>query len=378
MAKILVIDDELILRTEIMEWLTYEDHEVRGAENGVVGIDHASEWRPDVIICDITMPHLDGFGVLLEVHSNPAMTHTPFIFVTARSTHEDIRHGMNLGADDYITKPFTRMQMLEAVQTQLGKHASREQIYQQELVQLQNTLAQEQQQRLLKARLIAMFSHDFRNPLAVILSSKSLLADYADKMNAERRLAHYNRIETSVKQLIQMLDDMLIVSQMESGNLGLKPEHLDVGKFIQLMIEEFQATNGGTHHFIFENHVETSSVADTRLLRQVGSNLISNAVKYSPHGSSIHVTLNVGEGNYVLVIQDQGIGISEEDQKQLFEAFKRGKNVGEVSGTGLGLAIVKRAVELYGGSIRVESALNQGTSMIVTLPVYPNFASSDS
>ena len=378
MAKILVIDDELILRTEIVEWLIYEDHEAIGAENGLVGVSQATEWLPDLIICDITMPYLDGFGVLLEVHSNPAMTHIPFIFVTARSTYEDIRHGMSLGADDYITKPFTRMQLLEAVQSQLRKYITREQVYQQELGQLQNALAQEQQQRLLKARLIAMFSHDFRNPLSVIMSSKSLLADYADKMNAERRLTHYNRIETSVKQLIQMLDDMLIVSQMESGNLDLKPEPLDVGAFIQQIIEEFQASNGGTHHFIFENHVKTSSVADTRLLRQMGSNLMSNAVKYSPQGSNIHVTLNVGEGNYVLVIQDQGIGISEEDQKQLFEAFKRGKNVGDIAGTGLGLAIVKLAVELYGGSIRVESVLDQGTSMIVTFPVYPNFQPSES
>ena len=103
LAKILVIDDETILRTEMMDWLTFEGYEVMGVENGLAGVKEAAQWLPDLIVCDVTMPYLDGFGVLLEVHSNPAMTQIPFIFVTARATHEDIRHGMNLGADDYTS-----------------------------------------------------------------------------------------------------------------------------------------------------------------------------------------------------------------------------------------------------------------------------------
>ena len=372
-TKILVIDDETILRTEMMDWLMFEGYEVVGAENGLAGVKQASEWIPDLIICDVTMPYLYGFGVLYEVHSNSVTTHIPFIFVTARATHDDIRYGMNLGADDYITKPFSRLQLLEAVQSQLAKYATREQIYQQDLLQLQEALTQEQEQRLLKARLVAMFSHDFRNPLSTILSSKNLLTDYADKMDAERQRTHFNRIEASVKQLVQMLDDMLIVSQMETGNLNFKPESVDVGAFVQQIVEEFQAINSDTHTILFDNHVTSYSVADTRLLRQIGSNLISNAIKYSPHGSTVSISLDIQDGNYQLVIKDQGIGIAEDDQKRLFAAFTRGKNVGEVSGTGLGLAIVKRAVELYGGAIRMESVLNQGTTMFVTVPVQPAF-----
>jgi two-component system sensor histidine kinase/response regulator len=377
-AKILVIDDETILRSEVADWLTFEGHEVITAENGRVGVEQAVQWHPDLIICDVTMPYLDGFGVLLEVHSNLTTIQVPFIFVTARATHDDIRQGMSLGADDYIAKPFTRMQLLEAVQRQWGKHSAREQEYQLEMFQLQDALAQEQEQRLLKARLIAMFSHDFRNPLATILSSKNLISEYADRLTPERQRVIYNRIEASVKQLIQMLDDMLIVSQMETGNLNFKPESLNVGALFQLIVEEFQATNGNTHTLIYENHVTFDSAADVRLLRQIGSNLISNAIKYSPRGSTVRITLNTGEQDYVLVVADQGIGISPEDQKRLFEAFQRGKNVGEVAGTGLGLAIVKRAVELYGGSIRMESAVNQGTSMVVTFPIHLNLPNDGS
>src|SRR5689334_9822747 len=164
-AKILVIDDETILRNEVIDWLSFEGHEVIAAENGVVGVEQAIEWRPNLIICDVTLPYLDGFGVLLEIRSNAALAQAPFIFVTARATHDDIRHGMSLGADDYVTKPFTRMQILEAVKSQLEKFDAREQVYQQQILQLQAALAQEQEQQFLKTRLVAMFSHDFRNPL---------------------------------------------------------------------------------------------------------------------------------------------------------------------------------------------------------------------
>ncbi len=371
MPKILVIDDENILRNEMTNWLIYEDYEVISAENGLEGVEQAIKHIPDLIICDVTMPYLDGFGVLLEVHSNPMTARIPFIFVTARASHEDIRQGMNLGADDYITKPFTRLQILDAIQSRLGKYAAREQIYKQDLRYLHNALAEEQQQRLLKARMVAMFSHDFRNPLATIMSSNNLLRDYADRMTPERKLTCFGRIETSVHQLVQMLDDMLIVSQIETGHLNLQPETLDVGQFFQQIVEEFQASHGEGHTIAFENHINMASLADTRLLRQISSNLISNAIKYSPRGSTVCVMLEKQADNYLLTIQDQGIGISEEDQKRLFEAFQRGRNVGEIAGTGLGLAIVKRALELYGGSIRMESVLKQGTTMFVTLPMNP-------
>ena len=372
LAKILVIDDENILRSEMVSWLTFENYEVISAENGLVGVAQAIQHLPDLIVCDVTMPYLDGFGVLFEVHSNPATTRIPFIFVTARASHEDIRRGMNWGADDYITKPFTRMQLLHAIQIRLEKTAAREQIYQQELSQLQNAMAQEQEQRLLKSRMVAMFSHDFRNPLATIMSSNNLLRDYADRMTPERRQACFKRIETSVRQLVQMLDDMLIVSQMETGNLNFRPEELDVSAFFQETVEEFQAINGESYTITFESPVKKSSMADIRLLRQIGANLISNAIKYSPRGSTIRVTLDTQDENYLLTVQDQGIGVSEEDQKRLFDVFHRGRNVGEIAGTGLGLAIVKRALELYGGSIRIESVLQQGTTMFVTLPIDPH------
>lgn len=168
MTKVLIIEDEAVLRDEIIEWLKLEGFEALGAGDGIEGTTVAFQHLPDLIICDITMPRLDGYGVLLELRANPLTATLPFIFVTARAAHEDVRYGMNLGADDYITKPFTRTEFLNAIQIRLEKKAQREEEFLRELGRWQEALEYEREQRLLKAKLVAMFSHDFRNPLASI------------------------------------------------------------------------------------------------------------------------------------------------------------------------------------------------------------------
>jgi two-component system, sensor histidine kinase and response regulator len=368
MTKILVIEDETILRGEVVEWLNLEGYEVAGAGNGVEGVERAFQNIPDLIICDITMPLLNGYGVLLEVRANPTTASVPFIFVTARAAYEDIRKGMILGADDYITKPFSRRGFLQAVQTRLQKKEAQELDRLRAVDELQKALAQEQERLMVKAKMVAMFSHDFRNPLASIISSAGLLRDYSDRMDEQRRLAHLNRVEASARQLVQMLDDMLVVAQMETGHLDFKPEPVNVTAFFQSMVEDFQTIYSETYQILFEGHFAGPLIADPRLLQQIGANLISNAIKYSPQGSEVRISLENYEEQCVLTVQDQGIGIPEDDQARLFEAFQRGSNVGPIQGTGLGLAIVKHAVDLHGGTILLESQIGSGTKITVTIP----------
>lgn len=369
MMKILVIEDESILREEVVEWMKLEGYEAIGCADGVAGINEAFSYRPDLIICDITMPLLDGHGVLLELRANPSTSAIPFIFVTARASHDDVRKGMNLGADDYITKPFTRVELLQAVQTRLEKIALQQQEHQNEVKQWKQAFEQEREQRFLKSKLVAMFSHDFRNPLGAILSSVSIVRDYADHMGEQRRLKHLNRAEASVRQLIQMLDDMLIVSQMESGNLAFKPEQLNMSEFLQQIVDEFQFIYTETCSLVFKSQFADDIMADPRLLRQIAANLISNAIKYSPQGSEVQILLEYDDDQVGISVRDHGIGIPEADQQRLFTAFQRASNVGDVRGTGLGLAIVKQAVDLHGGSIELESKVGMGTTVTVQIPV---------
>jgi signal transduction histidine kinase len=367
MTKILVIEDESILREEILEWLTFEDYDAIGAEDGAAGIEQAFLSPPDLIICDITMPRLDGYAVLLEIRANQITMGIPFIFMTARASHDDIRMGMASGADDYITKPFSRLELLQAVQARLEKKTAQIRAHQHETEQLQEALMHERAQRMLKARLVAMFSHDFRNPLAVILSSNSLLRSYGDRLDPHKRLSHMNSIEASVRQLLQMLDDMLVVAQMETDHFSLRPEPVDVEHFFHQLVDEFQVLHAETHEISFECQFDSIIRVDPRLWRQIAANLISNAIKYSARGSKIWVTVINRNSDCVLTVQDQGIGISRADQERLFEAFQRGSNVGNISGTGLGLAIVKQAASLLGGSIQLDSQPDVGTKISVTI-----------
>jgi signal transduction histidine kinase len=294
---------------------------------------------------------------------------TPFIFMTARASHEDIRRGMSLGADDYITKPFTRLELLQAVQAQLEKRAAQQQVQQRDEELWQQALEQENQQRMLKTKLVAMFTHDFRNPLAAILSASGLLRDYGHRMDSERQRTHFNRIEASVRQLVQMLDEMLVVSQVETGNLDFNPERLNIAELLQDIVGEFQTIHGETHQLIYTSQFDDPVMADPRLLRQIAANLISNAIKYSPQGREVHISLESLDGYEVLTVQDHGIGIPEADQTRLFTAFQRASNVGSVSGTGLGLAIVKQAVDLQNGTVHLESQIGTGTTVTVKIPI---------
>jgi two-component system, sensor histidine kinase and response regulator len=369
MSKILVIEDDASLREEVMAWLILEGYDSTVAVDGIEGVETAFRYLPDVILCDISMPRLDGLGVLLELRANPLTTNSAFIFLTARASHEDIRKGMELGADDYITKPFTSLEILRSIEVQLEKKALRQGKLQAEVKQWQQAFEEEHKQHLFKARLAAMFAHDFRNPLATILSSNSLLANYLDRMDTDRRVTHFNRIEASVYQLMQMLDDMLIVSQLEAGKLEFGPQPMDVARFFRGIVEEFQAINGETHQIIYQPRFSELVVADERLLQQIGNNLISNAIKYSPNGSDISVTLEKTDVQWHLLIEDHGLGIPEADHSKLFDEFVRGSNVKDIPGTGLGLAIVKQAVDLHRGTIKLESQLGVGTKFIVSFPI---------
>jgi len=368
MTKILVIEDETMLLEEVLGILTFEGYEAIGAEDGLVGVEVARREVPDLIVCDITMPRLDGYGVLLEIQANSATIGIPFIFVTARASHEDRRRGMASGVDDYITKPFTRLELLDTIRARLERKAVWEQERLHEVEQLRSALVQEHRERLLKAKLIAMFSHDFRNPLTTILSSDTLLRDYNDRLDDERRLMHLNSIEAAVRLLLQMLDDMLIVAQMESGSLQIKPEPLTLEIFLRGIVDEFQAVHSATHNLVFESNFPNIVLADPRLLRQIAANLISNAIKYSPQDSEVDIMLQGSDQEYTLSVQDQGIGIPDADQMRLFDGFQRGSNVRDVQGTGLGLAIVKQAAEIQGGAIHIQSQVGSGTTVRVTVP----------
>lgn len=235
---------------------------------------------------------------------------------------------------------------------------------------LRETLEREKELSELKSRFIASASHDFRTPLAVILSAIGVLERHDDQLTTQQKHKHFGQIRAAVRQMTQLLEDVLTFAEAEQGHLAFNPSLLNLEGLCSDIVEEIQVTTGKKHTLVFSTGGGCpSAVLDEKLLRQIITNLLTNAVKYSPEGSRVQFDLHCTESQAVLRIVDQGIGIPEKDRLRLFEPFHRAENVGTAPGTGLGLTITWKAVELHRGTIRVESELGVGTTFTVTLPI---------
>ncbi|MEI6047052.1 MAG: HAMP domain-containing sensor histidine kinase, partial [Chloroflexota bacterium] len=236
--------------------------------------------------------------------------------------------------------------------------------------EIQIALEKEKELSALKSSFISMASHDFRTPLTVIFSSAELLENYGDRWDDERKQKIYQRIYTSVKNITALLDEVLYITKSEAGKLDFNPAMLDLPSFCKELIEEIQLGTSADYHFELTLPPDPKQVwADQTLLRKVLTNLLTNAIKYSPPGSTVHFELAYQEEEVVMVIKDEGIGIPEEGLNHLYEVFYRATNVANIRGTGLGLVIVKKSLEAHGGKIEIESKVGTGTCCTVTIPL---------
>lgn len=239
------------------------------------------------------------------------------------------------------------------------------------LDEIRLALEREKELSALKVRFFSMASHEFRTPLSTILAAAQLLENSSSQSDQNEKITrNLNRIQSSVKTMIQLLDDILTINRAETGKLEFKPQFLNLENFCLNLIEEIRLSQGANHQIKIGCVGECSrAYLDEKLLKSILSNLLSNAIKYSSLGSNIYFNLECDGTNAVLRICDRGIGISEADQKQLFEPFHRGKNVRNIPGTGLGLVVVKKCVELHSGSISLKSEVGVGTTFTVSLPL---------
>lgn len=238
---------------------------------------------------------------------------------------------------------------------------------------IRRALAQQVELSELKNQFVSMTSHEFRTPLATILSSAELLRYYSDRMPAEEKLEVIGSIETAVTRMTKMLDAVLMIGRADSGNLEFRPVACKLHALsLALATEAARAASAdGSAARRLDTQFssdEMELMLDEKLLRHILGNLIGNAFKYSAADGRVRLEVVCEDGDIVFVVADQGIGIPAEDMPRLFETFHRAGNVGNIAGTGLGLAIVKRAVELHGGTIEVESAVGTGTRFSVRLP----------
>ncbi len=234
---------------------------------------------------------------------------------------------------------------------------------------LRRALAQERELSDLKSRFVATTSHEFRTPLSTILSSSEMLEHYYDRLSAEERAELFRSVNSAVKRMSGMLDDVLRVGKAESGRSDRARMRFDLAAMCQGMIDEFRRAAPKNIVLNYIAPPPGDVVLDEKLLRQIFGNLISNAIKYSPEGGTVTIAVGRHLAKIEIVVADRGIGIPADDLPHLFESFHRARNVGNISGTGLGLNIVKESIEQQGGTISVESEVGCGTTFRVVIPV---------
>ncbi len=356
MRKILVIEDETSLRDGIRDILNFEGYDVFTAENGIEGIISAVQNLPDLIFCDIMMPEMDGYEVLSQLKLYESTRLIPFIFTTALTDRTDFRMGMASGADDYITKPFTRDDLLNAIAAQNRKSKNIEQIVNANLNDL-------------RSRVIAHIPHELITPVSVIIGFSDFLILHADSIQGDKLKKIAQTMRESGVRLNQLINHHLKYIQ-----LGAKVK-LDTPK------EELPDIAGILTKLAGEIAVKYKRTDDLRLnlsgahcqmgreeFECVMSELIDNAFKFSENGDPVSISCEMKNDQAELSFHNFGRIFPADSYEKIgaFMQFERKKY--EQQGLGMGLIISKLIIDSYGGQLVINSDKQAGTTVIVHLP----------
>jgi two-component system, sensor histidine kinase and response regulator len=362
MYKILVIEDEISVRQNLCELLTYEDFHVMTAENGRIGIQLALEKIPDLIICDVMMPEIDGHGVLNILRQQPITATIPFIFLTAKSDKTDFRQGMDLGADDYLTKPFTRTNLLAAISSRLEKQAVARQQSQKKLDELRSSITMS-------------LPHEMRTPLNGILGFSELLMKEVDSLSNDEIREMAEGIHKSGARLYTLIQKFLLYVELEI--LATDPQRIK-----QLQRNRTIFPNIPLKKILFEKAKKAERTADLQVnfpdscclhicetrLHKIVEELIDNAFKFSEPETIISVVSTLVSNQLTISFTNYGRGMTADQITELgaYRQFER--QLYEQQGSGLGLIIAKRMTELHGGKLNIQSKVGEKTVVQVVLP----------
>jgi two-component system sensor histidine kinase/response regulator len=362
MVSVVAIDDNLSVLKAVEVILQTAGFEVRIAHDGCEGLKMIKQEPPDVVICDIEMPKLNGHQVLRVLRQDAATADLPVIFLTAYSERSDVRTGMELGADDYITKPFSAKDITGAVEAQIKKRTTLTTKY-------ESTL------RLLRKNIAYALPHELRTPLAGILGFAGVLDMDYENLKPEELHQIASHILKSGRRLQRVLENYLVYAQLEI--LGADPLELEaLRNHIVANTEEIVATQArqkaaeaaraGDLVLNIQNIALQISEGD---LRKIVEELTDNAFKFSNPGTPVQITSQREPNRFTLNIQDRGRGMSAEQIQNVGAYMQFGRMLHEQQGLGLGLVIARRLAELHNARFQIQSALNQGTQVSLTFPI---------
>lgn len=416
-GNILIIDDTPDNLRFLSELLTEAGYTVRKVINGELGIESALLEPPDLILLDIRMPGMNGYQVCDRLKASDRTRLIPVIFLSGLEEEAEKVMAFRAGGVDYILKPFQVVEVLARIETHLENSRLQRQLQEknaqlnqeieyrtsaesalqilnqgleariqertaelqrenQELLSLQTELqkALEQEQRLnqFKTQWIQTITQKFRIPIVTTKSAIELIKQ--KQQNSTHELDPYlQRIETNLRSMSESLEDVIFLIDAEKQELSFKPTEIDLTEFCRSLTTQWKLPSNSEHKLLFIHFGKAPEtvLVDSNLLHQICTQLLSNAVRFSPSGGSILFELIYESEQILIRIRDEGIGIPIDDQERIFERFYRAKNADLIveNSAGLGLAIARQAASLHGGTISVSSEVNRGSTFTVSLPI---------
>lgn len=368
-GSILIVDDTPNNLRLLSSMLTKQGYEVRSAISGSVALMAVRTVPLDLILLDINMPKMNGYEVCQRLKAEERSRDIPVIFLSALGEPLDKVQAFQVGGIDYITKPFQVEEVLARIENHLMLRRMQVEL-QQAKTEALKALAQEQELNRLKTEFVSMISHDFRTPLTSIQGFAELLRYSGESLPSETRNRYFDKIDGAVEHMLYLLDEVLMIGHIEAGKMQCQPVSTNLEKFCRDIYEALQLSDNYQHRIQFNCTGACHSVeVDQMLLNRILTNLISNAIKYSPEYSQIYLDLCCDDQSVTFQVRDQGIGIPLDNQQHLFKTFYRCNNVGQIKGTGLGLAVVKKCVDAHRGQIQLESQEGVGTTVTVQIPL---------
>jgi signal transduction histidine kinase len=362
MKKILVIDDEDWLREMMQLALAQKGYDVVEAGSGSRGIEVARRELPDLILCDVNMEKVDGYLTLSELRKEPTTASIPFILMTGMADNGGMRRGMELGADDYLPKPFTIDALYGAVEARLKKVEAVRQEAEKKLSDLRDNIS-------------LMLPHELRTPLNGILAYGEILAGDAASLRPAEVAEMGQVIHDSGKRLERLVENFLIYAQLEIlGSDASKISALKAKKTMQpvsLVGKHAQAQAEAAHREgdLALDLSDTTVPMSEEYLAKIVDELVHNAFKFSQSGSKVTVSLVPAQGGVALTVSDHGRGFSTEHITKVGAYMQFDRKMQEQQGLGLGLTIAKRLTELHGGTLTIQSEPGVDTKVTLKLPV---------
>lgn len=376
--KVLLIEDNLAearLLKEILKGNEKKEFHLVNVSRLSEAISLLQQTNFDVILLDLTLPDSQGLESLAPL----LITAPKLPIVVLTNTNDDnlALAALRQGAQDYLIKREVSLEILTrslcyAIERKQMEEALREsnEALKMSVIERTNQLEKAQELNQLKTEFVSMLSHDFRNPLNKILLSAGLLEESRDRLTKDQQVSYFRMIRSAIKDMDQLLTEVLLIGRADSGRLYCQFDPVDLLDYCQKLVESFTVKPEPQLAIIFQ--IEGSlerGLWDINLIKHILTNLLGNALKYSPQGNPIEFKIIVESEQVVFKIIDRGIGIPSKDQENLFKPFYRGSNVDNIQGTGLGLAIVGRCVEAHKGQIHLESEEGKGTKITVILPI---------